>query len=143
MMTSKKYNHTDALALHRAVYAARPAAREAMATSPLARHFITATQEYQVSLLAVAAKTAPDYWAARAAFVKAAHGDQTARLQAEDTLVRSELKLCEASPALSEKRIIMLESGKAYMQSSPELALMLDLPPTMRVWNHMKLLLKR
>jgi len=142
MMTSKKHNQTDTVALHRAVYAARPAARETMATSPLANPFITAAQEYQVSLLAVATK-ASDYWRARAAFAQAAHDDQAARLQAEDALVRSEIKLCETSPALSEKRIIMLASGKAYMRSTPKLALMLDLPPTMRVWNHMKLLLKR
>lgn len=142
MTTATKQTDSKTLALHRAVYAARTQAREAMTTCRLASNFIAATQEYQVSLLSVAA-TKPDYWSARADFARAVEDDKLSLRLAEAALVHSEDELCCASPKLQEKRDAMLLTGKAYMKSNPELALMLDLPAAERAWNHVKLLLKR
>ena len=141
MTTAQKHTDSQTLALHRAVYAARTQARKAMTTCRLASDFIAATQEYQVSLLSVAVAQ-PDYWAARADFARAVQDDKTSLRQAEAALVESEDALCCTSPELQEKRAAMLLTGKAYMKSNPELALMLDLPPVTRAWNHVKLLLK-
>jgi hypothetical protein len=144
MTTAKNTILSSTLSLQREVNAARPAAREARAASPLANDFIEAAQDYQASLLAVATRS-PAYRNARNDFANAMKSsvDPALCVVAEDALLRHEMELCETSPVLARKHAAMLESGKVYMKSTPELALKLDLPPALRVWNHFKLILSR
>lgn len=125
-----------------AVNAARAPARAAYNDSPLAKAFIRAAQTYYAALRTQTVQRDPENAPLYAAYFTAFSAAKSGSPEAERKLVEAEQALCKKFPALSEKRGLMLDSGQAFMRTSPALALQLDLTPAARLWNKTKLALQ-
>ena len=141
---SKAYaNPADAALLDTlcAVNNARQPARAAMDNNALAHDFILAAQVYQVELHYARMQSDPasplrqSYEAACKPVPAPVRGEVPDLLK---NRIQAELALLETRPQGFESLDRMIETGRRYMRTRPDLALTLDLPLPEKLWNQVK-----